>query len=119
LKFRKLEIDWANGELDVKINVKDHSVVIPCLKEIYPAFTDQIHDTVLLGQPPGPSPSGEMLEWFRFANTTKWVTQNRFDQRQRTESGPPIGLDPIAQVLAKLWMKDRLTLDRARCAPPT
>ena len=95
------------------------SVVIPRLQEIYPAFTDQIHNTMLLGQAPGPSPSGEMLERFGFANTTKRVTENRFDQRQRTESGPPIGLDPIAQVLAKLWMKDRLTLDRAGCAPPT
>jgi hypothetical protein len=93
--------------------------VIPCLKEIYPAFTDQIHDAVFLGQPPGPSPSGEMLERFRLANATKRFTQNRFDQRQCSESGPPIGLDPIAQVLTKLWMKDGLTLDRGRCAPPT
>ncbi len=85
----------------------------------HPAFTDQIYNAVLFGQPPGPSLSSEMLERFRFANTTKRVMENRYDPRQRTENGPPIGLNPIAQVLAKLWVEDCLTLDRARYAPPT
>ncbi len=95
------------------------SIVKPRLQEIYSAFTDQVHDAVLLGQTPGPSPGGEMFERLRFAKTTKRISQNGFDQRQRTQGDPPIGLHPMAQIVAKLWMKDRLTLDRACCASST
>lgn len=41
------------------------SVVVARLKKIYPVITDQVNDTVFLGETAGPDAGGEVLQRLR------------------------------------------------------
>src|SRR2546423_8286352 len=79
---------------------------------------------MFLGQPTRPHTCAEILQWFRFAKTPEGVTQNRFHQSKPTQGRSTLGLDPVAQVVAELRVKDHIALisgrllTRGRQGPP-
>ena len=49
-------------------------VVISSLKEIDPVVANEVNEAMFLGKTTRPDAGREIFEWFRFANTSKWIT---------------------------------------------
>jgi len=81
------------------------SPMIARLKDIDPVVTDEIHQTVLLSDPPRPDIRTQILERFWFAYTSERIAHNGFDQGHDAQCGSPVLLNPIAQIIAKLWLE--------------
>ena len=82
--------------------------MVPRLQEIDPVAADQIYDAVLLGQTAGPDAGGKVFQRFRLADSGKGVAQNRFHNDQGAQGNPSFRGNPMAQVLDKFRMEDRL-----------
>ena len=65
---------------------------------------------MLLCQFPGPDTGGEMFQRFGFTNTAEWIAKNRFNQIERAQCDSAVYLNPVAQILTKLWVKNRFAL---------
>ncbi len=54
------------------------SIVISRLKEIDPAFADEVDDSVLLGESPRPDTLPQVSQGLRFADSLEGITQYFF-----------------------------------------
>lgn len=81
--------------------------MIASLQKINTLFADQIHDAVLLCEPPGPGASGKILQWLRLTETSKGFPHDSLDQIKSPQGSLAFCLYPIAQVLPELRMEDR------------
>ena len=83
-----------------------------CLKKVNSVIANQLHDAMLLCQTARPSISQRILQRFRFANALKRIGHDRLDQVKCSQSDFPFRLDSVSQILAKLRMKNGITLTR-------
>jgi len=82
--------------------------MVPRLQEIDAVVADQIDDAVLLGQTAGPDAGGKVFQRFRLADSGKGVAQNRFHNDQGAQGNLSFRGHPMAQVLDKFRLEDRL-----------
>jgi hypothetical protein len=68
---------------------------------------------VFLGEAPGPGTSREVLEWLRFPDAVRGVTQDRLNDGEGTEGDLSIRFHPEPQVLQELGLEDGDPLGRA------
>ena len=80
--------------------------MIAGLQEIDDLGGHPVDDPMLLGEPSRPGSPKEMLEWFRFPNPRKRITQDRFNQIEEAKRGLPVRLDPEPEVIEKFGLKD-------------
>ncbi len=85
-------------------------IVVPSLEKIYPFVTLQIDNAVLLGYSTGPCTWGQILQGFRFANSSERIAQYVFNELDNSERRLSIILYPVLQVLDKLRLKDGLAI---------
>jgi hypothetical protein len=90
------------------------SVVVARLKEIDPFCPNHIHDSMLLGDTSRPDVRAKVLERLWLADADKRVAHDRLDELQDAEGNASIRLNPVAQIVTKLGLKDGLTGGRAR-----
>ena len=83
------------------------SIVVAGLEKIDPSGADRIDQSMFFGDAAGPRAGQHVFQRFRFPDALKWISHCGFDQVQDSQGDPAIGLDPVAQVLAKFGMKDR------------
>jgi hypothetical protein len=84
--------------------------MISALKEIESPFSNQIHESVFLGDSTRPQVRPEVFQGFRLTNSAKRVASDRFDDVHDLECDPPIGLDPEAQVFSEFVLKEDASL---------
>jgi hypothetical protein len=89
--------------------------VIPRLNKINPIIAHDVNETMLLGNPPRPDATPQIFKWFGLAHTAEWIRHDSFNKGKDTERGSPIHLHPIAQIFAKLGLKDRIPLPGWLC----
>ena len=81
--------------------------MIPGLQEIDAIVSNEIDDSVLLGQASGPEPLPEIFQGLRLVYPRERIMYNRLDNRDDTQSNSPSILDPESQVLQKLLLENR------------
>jgi hypothetical protein len=89
---------------------RSRSVVVTGLQEINPVIAHQVNKSVFLGDSPRPCAGCKVLQWFWFANASKRITLDGFDQLKDFERGVPFGFDPESQILEKFVLKNRFSL---------
>jgi hypothetical protein len=114
---RRLGRCWT-GQRGCTSLVDATSIVIASLEKIYPVTAHQIDEAMFLRQPTGPDTCREGLQRFGFANTPERVTQNGFNQIKGAQGDPTSRGDPVAQIFAELWVKDRVALVWGSGLPP-
>ena len=65
---------------------------------------------MLLRDSPGPHTRQLIPERFGFTYTVKRITQRGFHQLQNSKRGVSVCFNPKGEVLAKLWMENRISL---------
>jgi hypothetical protein len=76
------------------------------VKQVDAGFSDQVHEPVFLGDPPGPSTFGEVLQGFGFADAVEGIAYHFLHQREDAQCRPAIVLHPILAVFDELRLKD-------------
>jgi hypothetical protein len=82
------------------------SVVVASLVELDLAFTDTVHEAMLLGNAPGPEVRTEVPQRLRLARAGKGVSEGRLHEGQHTPCVARIGGDPPLQVLQAVRGQD-------------
>ncbi len=80
--------------------------MVPSLKKVDPVSSDETDDSMLLGDAPGPDSRPETLQGFGFTDARERVTGDSLDKRKDAQRYRPIGLNPVAKILAELGMED-------------
>lgn len=97
---KEIQIHETNGEL----------IMVPSLEKIYPFIPHHIDNAVLLRYTTGPCTWRQILQWLRFANSSKRITQYVFNELDNSERCLSIVLYPVLHVLDKLRLKDGLAI---------
>ena len=88
--------------------------MVAALEEVDSLSPDEVDDPMLLGQTPRPEIRPKMLERPGLPDADERIAHDRLDQFKDAQSDSPVGLHPMAQILAKLGLEDRLTRSWAR-----
>lgn len=83
-----------------------HLIMVPGLEKVYPLFTHQINQPVLLGYATRPCSRRQVLQSFRVANAIEWIAKDVLNELNDSECGFSIVLYPVLQVFNKLGLKD-------------
>ncbi len=67
---------------------------------------------MLLRKSSRPNAARQILQWFRFSDSSERVAQYGFDEVERAQRCFSIRFDPVSKILAELGMKDRRALLR-------
>ncbi len=97
---KEIQIHETNGEL----------IMVPSLEKIYSFVPHQIDNAVLLRYSTGPCTWRQILQWLRYANSSKRIKQYVFNKLKYSESCFSIVLYPVLQVLNKLRLKDSFSI---------
>ena len=86
--------------------------MVPTLDEINPVVSDNVHETMLLGDPPRPDAGAKEFQRLRFSYALEGVSDDGFHQGENAKGRTALGLDPMAEILSELRLKHRLSLLR-------
>jgi hypothetical protein len=93
-------------EGEVEGRVVPGSIVISALQEVDAAWANQVDETMLLSDAPGPGSGCEMLERFWLPDAVEGISDYRFDEIEDFEGGSSILSDPPTKVFQKLLLED-------------
>ena len=93
--------------------------MITCLEEVDLAVRNEVNNAVFECQPARPGSCQPVFQRFGFSDSKERFAQHRFNKIQCPDRNPPILLDPEAQILNKLRMENRETLNPAAAFGPT
>ena len=95
-------------------------IVIPRLQEVDSVLRDEVDDSVLLGEPPGPDALRQMLQWLRLADSSEGILQHGLHDLDGPNRDSTIGPNPVAQILAEFPMEDGIAASPLGCTltPP-
>jgi len=85
------------------------SIVIPCLKELDCLRTHQIDEAMLVGEASRPGSTQEVPQRFGLTDSPERISEDCFDDLQGSQSCLAVRLDPEAQIVQELALKDRLS----------
>ncbi len=81
--------------------------MITCLEEINPIRLNQINNPMFFRKTARPRTRQSIFERFRFSDPLKWITQDRFDEIERSEGNLSIRCYPMSEVFNKLRLENR------------
>jgi len=81
--------------------------MITRLEEINPIRLNQINNSMFFRKTARPRTRQRVFERFRFSDPLKWITQNRFDEIERSEDNLSIRCYPVSEVFNELRLKNR------------
>jgi hypothetical protein len=84
------------------------SVVVPGRDESYARCFDSIDQTVFLVDTPGPGAGKLSAERCRFTRSSKVIPEHSLDQFEDAEHAPPVGADPVLQVVQTVLVEERI-----------
>jgi len=91
--------------------------VVARLKEVDAPLSYSVNQPVLLGDPSRPAAREYIFQRLRPAEAGKWIAEDVFDKLQNAEGRFTVVIDPVPQVLPKLWMKHGLAFSGCCQAP--
>lgn len=100
---RPLPTTWGQQDNPV-------SVMVSSLEEINGFIRDTVHQTVFLADTTRPAAGQHISERFRLSQSLEWISHHCLDQVQHSDCSAPFSLDPKAEVLPELRLKDRKPL---------
>ena len=83
------------------------SVMVSSLEEVNGFIRDTVHQPVFLANPTRPTACQHISERLRLSQPLEWIPHHCLDEFQNSDCGAAFGLDPKAEVLPKLRLKDR------------
>jgi hypothetical protein len=72
------------------------SVVIPSLQEVHTVVEYSIHQSVLVGEPPGPDVGPKIFERLGLPDPFKGVSEDRLDKIEKPERELAVVLDEVS-----------------------
>jgi hypothetical protein len=90
--------------------VRTRLVVIPGLKEVDPAFTHPINQSMFLGDSSRPAACKYVLERFRLPNACEGISQHRLYEFEDPQCYLAVCGYPVTQILAELQVEYRFSL---------
>ncbi len=93
-------------------------IMIAALQKIDSLIPDQIHESVFLGDAPGPDAGAEIFEEFGFAEALERIAHDGFDQFQNTQGDAAVCLHPVSQIFAEFGLKYRYPILIPQGPPP-
>ena len=96
---------------------EERSVVKPGCDESYAGWFDSIDQTVLLVDTPGPSAGKLSAQRFRFTRSAKGVPEHSLDQVEDAQRTPPVGADPVLEVVKTVLVEQRIPTAAFRHVP--
>lgn len=80
--------------------------MVPRLKKVDPPLTNKIDQPMLLRDAPRPDTRPQIFQGLGLAYADKRFTDDRLDEIENAKRHRPIGLNPIAEILAELRVED-------------
>lgn len=84
--------------------------MVSSLEKINATLAHEIDNAMLLCESPRPTAWREIFERFGLANSFERLTQDGFNQFKGAQGQFTVSFDPVAQILDKFGLEDRLTL---------
>ncbi len=84
--------------------------MVPALQEVDARRSDEVDETVFLGQAAGPGAGELVLQRLRLADAGERVAQHGLDEAQEPQGGRAVVLDPPGEVGEEVPVEERLAL---------
>ena len=85
--------------------------MISALEKVDALIGHDVYDPMLRGEAARPDIGTEMAQRLRFGYSFEWSTHNCLHDREHTQRGFAIVLDPPLQILSKLLLNDTGAID--------
>ena len=100
---------WPRSLMNVVATSRPlRSVMVPCRDESHGRCFDSIDQTVFLVDTPGPSARKLSSERFRFTRSAEGISYYSLDQFEDAKRAPPVGADPVLQVVQTVLVEERI-----------